>query len=55
MRCTRATQRCTVTSKMDDSSLFLDGPQRTLSVRLGDEIEFSLSDAPLQVLGLRGR
>ena len=48
-------QRVTVSSKMDDSSLFLDGPQRTISVRLGDEIEFSLSDAPLQVLGLRGR
>jgi NAD+ kinase len=48
-------QRVTVTSKMDDSSLFLDGPQRTISVRLGDEIEFALSDAPLQVLGLRGR
>ncbi len=48
-------QRVIVSSKMDESSLFLDGPQRTISVRLGDEIEFSLSDAPLQVLGLRGR
>jgi hypothetical protein len=48
-------QRVTVTSKMDDSSLFLDGPQRTISVRLGDEIEFALSDAPLRVLGLRSR
>lgn len=48
-------QRVIVTSKMDDSSLFLDGPQRTIPVRLGDEIEFSLADTPLQVLGLRGR
>lgn len=48
-------QRVTVISKMDDSSLFVDGPQRTIPVRLGDEIEFSLSDAPLQVLGLHAR
>jgi NAD+ kinase len=48
-------QRVTVTSKMDDSSLFVDGPQRTIGVRLGDEIEFSLSDTPLQVFGLRAR
>jgi len=48
-------ERVTITSKMDDSSLFIDGPQRKLAVRLGDEIEFSLSDTPLQVLGLRGR
>jgi len=48
-------QRVRVTSKMDDSSLFVDGPQRTIPVRLGDEIEFSLSDAPLQVLGLHAR
>jgi NAD+ kinase len=48
-------QRVTVISKMDDSSLFVDGPQRTISVRLGDEIEFALSDTPLRVLGLRAR
>ena len=48
-------ERCTITSKMDDSSLFLDGPQRQLRVMLGDEIEFALSDTPLTVLGLRGR
>jgi NAD+ kinase len=48
-------EHCLITSKMDDSSLFLDGPQRTISVRLGDKIEFALSDAPLQVLGLRKR
>jgi NAD+ kinase len=48
-------ERVTVISKMDDSSLFLDGPKRKIPVRLGDEIEFALSDAPLQVLGLRAR
>jgi NAD+ kinase len=48
-------ERCTITSKMDDSSLFVDGPQRTIPVRLGDKIEFALSDMPLQVLGLRAR
>jgi NAD+ kinase len=48
-------QRVTIISKMDDSSLFLDGPKRKIPVRLGDEIEFALSDAPLQVLGLRAR
>lgn len=48
-------QRVTIISKMDDSSLFLDGPKRKIPIRLGDEIEFALSDAPLTVLGLRGR
>jgi NAD+ kinase len=48
-------QRVSLISKMDESSLFLDGPQRTISVRLGDVIEFALSDTPLQVLGLRAR
>jgi len=48
-------ERVTITSKMDDSSLFIDGPKRKIAVRLGDELEFSLSDTPLQVLGLRGR
>jgi len=51
----KPSQRAIVTSKMDDSSLFLDGPQRTIGVRLGDQIEFFLSDTPLQVLGLSGR
>lgn len=48
-------QRVTVVSKMDDSSLFVDGPQRKIAVQLGDEIEFALSDTPLNVLGLRAR
>lgn len=48
-------QRVTIISKMDDSSLFLDGPKRKIPIRLGDEIEFALSDTPLTVLGLRAR
>jgi NAD+ kinase len=48
-------ERVTITSKMDDSSLFIDGPHRKIPVRLGDELEFSLSDTPLHVLGLGGR
>ncbi|HKY37589.1 MAG TPA: NAD(+)/NADH kinase, partial [Polyangiaceae bacterium] len=48
-------ERVIITSKMDDSSLFIDGSQRKITVRLGDELEFSLSDTPLHVLGLRGR
>jgi NAD+ kinase len=45
----------TVQSKMDDASLFLDGPHRIVSVRLGDTVSFGVSDEPLNVLGLRGR
>ena len=45
----------TVQSKMDDASLFLDGPHRIVSVRLGDVVAFGVSDEPLNVLGLRGR
>ncbi len=48
-------ERVIITSKMDDSSLFVDGPQRKITVRLGDVVEFALSDTPLHVLGLRGR
>lgn len=51
----RPDERVLITSKMDEASLFMDGPQRRISVRLGDEIEFALSDEPLRVLGLRGR
>ena len=45
----------TVQSKMDDAALYLDGPHRTVSVRLGDVVSFGVSDEPLNVLGLRGR
>ncbi|HEY3253815.1 MAG TPA: NAD(+)/NADH kinase [Polyangiaceae bacterium] len=44
-----------VQSKMDDAALFLDGPHRAVSVRLGDMVSFGVSDEPLNVLGLRGR
>ena len=44
-----------VQSKMDDAALYLDGPHRTISVRLGDVVSFGVSDEPLNVLGLRGR
>jgi NAD+ kinase len=44
-----------VQSKMDNASLYLDGPHRTVSVRLGDLVSFGVSDEPLTVLGLRGR
>ena len=40
---------------MDEASLFLDGPYRQISVRLGDAVEFAVSDEPLTVLGLRAR
>ena len=45
----------TVQSKMDDAALYLDGPHRTISVRLGDVVSFGVSDEPLRVLGLRAR
>jgi NAD+ kinase len=48
-------RQITVHSKMDDASLFLDGPHRIVSVRLGDVVSFGVSDEPLSVLGLRGR
>ncbi|HEX4338503.1 MAG TPA: NAD(+)/NADH kinase [Polyangiaceae bacterium] len=47
-----------VTSKMREACLFLDGPFLRTTVRLGDRLGFSLSDDPLNVLGLsadRGR
>ncbi|HEY4156544.1 MAG TPA: NAD(+)/NADH kinase [Polyangiaceae bacterium] len=44
-----------VQSKMDDASLYLDGPHRSLTVRLGDTVAFAASDEPLTVLGLRRR
>jgi NAD+ kinase len=50
-----ARNEVSVQSKMDDAALFLDGPHRTVSVRLGDLVSFGVSDEPLNVLGLRGR
>lgn len=45
----------TVWSKMHQARVFLDGPYRVLSVRLGDEVCFSASQQPLQVLGLQSK
>jgi NAD+ kinase len=45
----------TITSKMRDACLFLDGPFQRTTVRLGDQLEFSLSEDPLHVLGLTAR
>jgi len=50
-----ASREISVQSKMDDAALYLDGPHRTVSVRLGDFVSFGVSDEPLNVLGLRGR
>ncbi|HEX3775010.1 MAG TPA: NAD(+)/NADH kinase [Polyangiaceae bacterium] len=48
-------QQIAVQSKMDNASLYLDGPHRTIGFRLGDSVTFAVSDEPLTVLGLRGR
>ena len=48
-------EQVTVQSKMDDAALYLDGPHRTVSVRLGDVVSFGVSDEPLKVLGLHAR
>ncbi|HWA75624.1 MAG TPA: NAD(+)/NADH kinase [Polyangiaceae bacterium] len=48
-------ERLIVKSKMDDAMLWLDGPYREVPVRLGDEVEFAVSDKPLRVLGLSAR
>lgn len=39
-------------SKMQDARMFLDGPYKSIDVRLGDTVEFCASDEPLSVLGL---
>jgi NAD+ kinase len=44
--------RLVVRSKMEDARLFLDGPYRSLPVRLSDIVTFGISDEPLTVLGL---
>jgi len=43
----------TVKSKIDEAVVFLDGPYRRIKVHLGDVLEFSASDEPLGVLGIR--
>jgi NAD+ kinase len=44
-----------VTSKMHDACLFLDGPFKKTSIRLGDRLAFSTSAEPICVLGLTAR
>ncbi len=48
-------QRLVLTNKMNDAWIFLDGPFKKVSVRLGETIRFSVSDEPLTVLGLDPR
>lgn len=48
-------ERVVVRSNMDDAMLWFDGPHRHVPVRLGDVIEFTASNEPLHVLGLRSR
>jgi len=42
-------------SNMDEAALWLDGPHRQVPVRLGDVLEFTASDEPLRVLGIKSR
>lgn len=44
-----------VRSKMQDASMFLDGPYKRAAVRLGDIASFSVSDEPLTLLGFSKR
>lgn len=44
--------KVTLVSKMQSARVFLDGPYRMLSVRLGDRVRFETSRQPLLVLGL---
>jgi NAD+ kinase len=45
----------TAHNKMHDACLFLDGPYRKVTVRLGDQVSFSASEEPVRVLGLTSR
>lgn len=44
-----------VRSKMQDASMFLDGPYKRVAVQLGDVASFSVSDEPLTLLGFSKR
>lgn len=44
-----------IDSKMDNASVFFDGPHREVPVRLGDSVTFKASHEPLTVLGLGRR
>lgn len=45
----------TLHSKMEDARLYLDGPFRQIPVGLGDQVVCSVSNEPLNVLGLQKR
>lgn len=47
--------KVSIVSKMQSARVFLDGPYRALSVRLGDRLRFETSRQPLLVLGLSSR
>lgn len=47
--------RIAVVSKMERARVFLDGPYRRFTVRLGDEVSFENSQQPLTVVGLDKR
>jgi NAD+ kinase len=47
--------RVRVRSKMHDAAMFLDGPYKRISLRLGDVVEFQASDEPLVLLGRRAK
>lgn len=42
----------TAISKMHDARIFLDGPYKRAPVRLADRVTFSVSDQPINVVGL---
>ncbi|MGC4091763.1 MAG: NAD(+)/NADH kinase [Polyangiaceae bacterium] len=54
-RLIKPAERLKVHSKMDQAKLWLDGPNRVISVRLGDVVEFGVSAEPLRVLGLNAK
>jgi NAD+ kinase len=51
----RPRQELVVNSKMQSGCMFLDGPYQQVRVQLGDEVRFSASKQPLELLGLARR
>ncbi len=48
-------EKLRVRNIMDEARIYIDGPHVVLPVRLGEKVEFSLSDEPLHLLGFRRR
>ena len=48
-------EQLTAKSKMHDGRMFLDGPYKQITFRLGDVVSFSSDGQPLRVLGLQQR